>query len=730
MSTAAVEAPRLPPSRPVESSPARDEYWAIERFFREGPAPLLDPIPGMADKPRLHLAFVVPPFGIGSGGHATIFRLLHLLEQRGHTCSIWVHDPAGERDNEWPAVMRRVVVEHFSPVAAPLHKGFDDWRGADVVIATGWQTVYPAMLLPGVRARSYLINDHESEFYPTSVESQWAEQTYRLGMHGICASPWLRDIYVERYGGSAGYFELGVDHDVYMPRPIERRRDTVVFYCRPPTGRRAFALGRMALAELKERHPDLRIVAYGAREQVPMAFAYEHAGIASPVELSWLYSQATVGLSLSMTNYSLIPQEMLACGLPCVDLQHPSTEGVFGNDGPVSLAPFRPNAIADAIDELLRDDELWERRSRAGIEFVAEKSWEHVADVVEDELRHALRLRETGAEGVPSLELGLEPGPQGAEVRKARQWGRRRVPEHLDTHQVTDTLFERLTPDDVAAVEAAADDQQRALLHGAHSAHRRVLTLAFGVHHRVPAVLARTGLSPATPPADVHAMARGADSAGGGYWYADLIAEEVTLAGQDITALDAALDFGCSSGRVVRVLAAAYPQVHWQGCDPNAAAICWASSELTGAEFFVSPQDPPLPLADSTLDLAFAISVWSHYGAGSAIRWLAEMYRVLKPGGLLLLTTHGPLAIDFYRRTGQRGTEQLDAIERALARDGFWFRDEFGRGGDWGVKHTEWGTAFLSPEWLLTQLGDAWELVRFGPGKIEGNQDVYVLRRR
>jgi hypothetical protein len=27
---------------------------------------------------------------------------------------------------------------------------------------------------------------------------------------------------------------------------------------------------------------------------------------------------------MSMTNYSLIPQEMLACGLPCVELRHPS----------------------------------------------------------------------------------------------------------------------------------------------------------------------------------------------------------------------------------------------------------------------------------------------------------------------------------------------------------------------------------------------------------------------
>ena len=712
--------PDLPPIRPGRRVVSEDDYWAIGRFLSEGPAPLLEPIPGMAEKASLHLAFIVPPFGIGSGGHGTIFRLLHLLERAGHTCSIWVHDPFGERASEWAGVMRNVVVEHFSPVAAPLHKEFDDWRGADVVIATGWQTVYPAMLLEGVRARAYMVNDHESEFYPTSFESHFAEQTYYLGLYGICASPWLRDIYVDRYGGQAGYFELGVDHDVYFPRPIEREDQTVAFYCRPQTGRRAHALGRLALAALHRRRPGLRVISYGSETEVRMPLPYEHAGIAPPSQLSWLYSQATVGLCLSMTNYSLIPQEMLACGLPCVELRHPSTEGVFGLDGPVALAAFDPDAVAAAIDALIDDRELWQRKSRAGIEFVADKSWERVATVVEREVREALRLRER------------DPAPSSGdpELRKAREWGRPRIPELLGTTRVTDMLYERLGADGAAAVERAANDEMRATLAKAHDAHRRTLTLAFGVHLEVPEVLERTGLSPATPPAEVHAMARGLDSAGGGYWYADLIAEEVAIAGADLSELGAVLDFGCSSGRVVRVLAAAYPNVRWFGCDPNAQAIRWAAAHLAGPRFFVSPTDPPLDLPDASLDLAFAISIWSHYGPNAALVWLAEMHRVLRPGGLLLMTTHGLSAIRYYRDRGERGEEQLRQIERALSTRGFWFKDEFGERGDWGVRHPEWGTAFMSPRWLLDRLEMRWDLVHYGPGKLEGNQDALVLRRR
>ncbi len=90
-----------------------------------------------------------------------------------------------------------------------------------------------------------------------------------------------------------------------------------------------------------------------------------------------------------------MPKEMLACGLPCVELAGVSAESIFGADGPIELARARtPYALADAIERLLDDPELRERRSREGIEFVASHTWEHATDALEAGIRHALRLRE------------------------------------------------------------------------------------------------------------------------------------------------------------------------------------------------------------------------------------------------------------------------------------------------------------------------------------------------
>lgn len=725
------------PTVQVAPSAGAGAHDSVLRVTRDGPAPLLPALENMGRDRPLHLAVLIPPFRRGSGGHNSIFQMLSRLERMGHTVSVWLHDPEGWQAAEWPAVVRRNISEYFAPFRGPVFKGFESWFGADVVVATGWQTVHPALTLDGCRARAYLVHDHESEFYATSAEGYWAEQTYSFGLHHIVASPWLADILRTRHGVESSSFDFGVDHDVYRPRPVVRRRDTVLFYARGSTPRRAVPLGLLALEELERRRPDVRIVFFGDSDPAPAPFAHEHLGIASPEQLAAAYCEATVGLCLSMTNYSLIPQEMLACGLPCVDLAGFSAESVFGADGPVELSPFDPVELADAIDRMLDDEALWQRRSEAGIAFVRGRTWDHAAEQVEAGLRRALRERELEY-GSPELDddgFVRHPAQMAPWMAPAPGWdaSARSVPVvGPEATEATDRLYERLTGEDVSAVEAALDETTRPLWERAagDEPHRRMLALAFGVWHRVPGVLERTGLRPDEPPEGVHAMARGPVAAGGSYFDADMVSEAAWRAGLPIEGIHSALDFGCSSGRVLRVLAAAWPQVEWLGVDPNADAIGWASEHVPEASFDVSPTDPPLPLETGSLDLAYAISIWSHFNEGAAVAWLGEMHRLVRPGGLLVFTVHGPQSVQLYAHEGVRPPRQLEQIRRALYRRGFWFAPEFGAGGDHGVSHPEWGTSFMTAEWLLRQVTPAWAVQDYRVGRNLGNQDVVVLRRR
>jgi glycosyltransferase involved in cell wall biosynthesis len=389
-----VAAPALPAGEQIDQMLSHDDYEVIARIWREGAAPLSDPVPGMAERKQLRLALIIPPFSRGSGGHNTLFQILTRLERRGHTCSVWLADYHNQMRDLWPGVLRHDIVEFFAPLQGPVYKDFAEWQGADVAMATGWQTVHATLALPYCRARAYVVNDHEPQFFAASTEHALAEDTYRHDLHCIAASPWLRDLLIERYGASADAFQLGVDHETYHPLPVERRRDTVIYYARHATPRRAVPIGLMALAELYRRRPELRIVLFGTDKPLYAAFPYEHLGVLTPAQLARLYSEATAGLCLSMTNFSLMPKEMLACGLPCVELQGVSAESIFGSDGPLDLAPLEPQAIADRLERLLADRDRWKARSAQGIEFVASHTWDHATDEVEAALRHALRERE------------------------------------------------------------------------------------------------------------------------------------------------------------------------------------------------------------------------------------------------------------------------------------------------------------------------------------------------
>ncbi|HYM67461.1 MAG TPA: glycosyltransferase family 4 protein, partial [Patescibacteria group bacterium] len=361
---------------------------------RSGPAPLA-PAPQHPEGP-LSIAVVIPSFRRGSGGHATIVRLMLGLRSLGHSVSLWLQDSEGRHTREPAAVTQESFERFFASDGLQLHSDFGAWEGADVVLATGWQTVAQALLLEGVSARAYLVQDHEPDFYGASAEALWAQQTYRQGLHCVAASPWLAELLRNRYGASATHFDLAADHALYHPPSGQSREQLVVFYARAVTPRRAVPLGLLALAELSRRRPGLRIALYGEDRPLDVPFEHESLGILDGPRLAELYSRASVGMVLSLTNPSLIGLEMMACGLPCVELASESMLSTFGADGPLTLAEADPPALCEAVEQLLDSPERRQASSRAGLELTARRTWERAALQVQDGLRTTLASRSAG----------------------------------------------------------------------------------------------------------------------------------------------------------------------------------------------------------------------------------------------------------------------------------------------------------------------------------------------
>ena len=334
----------------------------------------------------------MPQFRRGSGGHQTVVNLVRRLDGR-HSIGLWLQDDEGRHAGETEADTQRLFRDFFGPVKAPLRTRFEDFEGADVAVATGWQTVPRVLSLSGVAARAYLVQDHEPEFYATSAERLWAEWTYRQGLHCICASPWLADLVRTKYGATASHFDLGVDQDRYHPTAAERRDDLVLVYARAVTARRAVPLALLAMEELVRRRPGVEVALFGESRPVETPFPRRHLGTLDPDDLVEAYATATVGVVLSLTNPSLIPTEMLACGLPVVDVRSPSTVATFGEDGPITLADLNPMSVCDAIEHLLDDPRLRATCRLNGERFAAGRRWEQAAEQVQGGVREAFRLR-------------------------------------------------------------------------------------------------------------------------------------------------------------------------------------------------------------------------------------------------------------------------------------------------------------------------------------------------
>ena len=107
----------------------------------------------------------------------------------------------------------------------------------------------------------------------------------------------------------------------------------------------------------------------------------------------------------------------------------------------------------------------------------------------------------------------------------------------------------------------------------------------------------------------------------------------------DPKSLAAVIEFGSGCGRVLRHLKPKWPDTRLYGTDIDRPMIEWCVRNLGGvAQFSVNGYAPPLGFDDRSADVIYLISVFTHLDESVQLEWLREFHRVLKPGGLLLLT--------------------------------------------------------------------------------------------
>lgn len=176
------------------------------------------------------------------------------------------------------------------------------------------------------------------------------------------------------------------------------------------------------------------------------------------------------------------------------------------------------------------------------------------------------------------------------------------------------------------------------------------------------------------------------------------------------------LDWGCGPARVVRHLPELLSDKHLiYGTDYNNQYINWCRKNLNGISFTANELSPPLSFNENFFDVIYSISILTHLSEKKHAEWVNEINRVLKPGGILIITTQGSA----YKN-------------KMLSNEII----EFDKGNivtrDFNIEGHRIFSAF-QPENFMRQLFQAFDILEFQQGdagkSIHGKQDTWVVRK-
>lgn len=351
--------------------------------------------PSSFDPNMLNIHWVIPDFSPGSGGHSTIFRIIRWLEFFGHQNTVWLTRLEMHKSVEHAY---DDIVRYFQPLKAEVKLCGPDFntQSGDAVIATGWQTVANVSNATGFLGRFYFVQDFEPAFYPIGSQSICAEMTYHIDLGCICASRWLSTKLNNNYGRWVRDFKLAYDSEIYFPAVQKENRIGAPFkiavYARSSTARRCVELALIALEKVAKRGLDIHVTLFAADiEKTRAPYPCTVYGVMAPNELADLYRSSDLGICFSATNYSLVPQEMMACGLPVLELDGDSARATFP-EGVVKFAGPSPNDIADQIEKLITSRVGLVQQIERAFKWIRRLSWSDSAKDVRNAINDRLRF--------------------------------------------------------------------------------------------------------------------------------------------------------------------------------------------------------------------------------------------------------------------------------------------------------------------------------------------------
>ncbi|NOR46158.1 MAG: methyltransferase domain-containing protein [Candidatus Delongbacteria bacterium] len=173
------------------------------------------------------------------------------------------------------------------------------------------------------------------------------------------------------------------------------------------------------------------------------------------------------------------------------------------------------------------------------------------------------------------------------------------------------------------------------------------------------------------------------------------------------------LEWGCGPVRILRhipeILSSKRSQVF--GSDYNPETIKWNKKSFDNLNFSKNDLLPPLEYDNNFFDVIFCISVFTHLDEITELKWFNEIIRVLKPGGIFLLSIHGESSKDRLSEEEKKIFDEKGCVIRSNVTEG---KRSF--------------VSYNSEKFMRkTMLKDV-QILEFIPGKTN-EQDIWIIKK-
>lgn len=194
---------------------------------------------------------------------------------------------------------------------------------------------------------------------------------------------------------------------------------------------------------------------------------------------------------------------------------------------------------------------------------------------------------------------------------------------------------------------------------------------------------------------------------------------------------DKVLDFGTGWGRILRFFVREVGAENCYGTDVDVELVALCREMFGSSNFSINTPFPPTPFPDNSFSLITGYSVFSHLSEAACRAWVKEFYRILRPDGMVAVTTRGRWFFDYCfglkGRVGEGGYseglatlfEDFDAVKAIYDSGSIVHASSQGVSGGKFLGSSFYGETFIPEPWARTAFLPLMELAEFydAPGR-------------